>query len=78
MELTPEQKAGIAAGTTLVTSVATVINPAVGLALQAAATLINGVLTKGDAYTMDDFNAAWAADQAAAADELAAEAAAKP
>jgi hypothetical protein len=73
MDLTPEQKAAIAAGETLATTVATALNPAAGAALSAAAALINGVMAKGSAYTMDDFNAAVAADDAAAAEELAAE-----
>lgn len=73
-------QANIAAGEAFAGAIAPALGPIPAAAVTAATALLNIVLAKGNAMTMDDFNLAVAADNAAVADDLVAqqEAAAKP
>lgn len=72
-----QQAAAIAAGESVAQTVAAGLGPVPMLAVSSAIALLNAVTTKGNAMTMADFNAAVALDDAAVADDLAAQAAAK-
>lgn len=78
MELTEDQKAGLAAGGVIAQSVAVALGPVAVAAVTAATSIINGVLAAsagGNKYTRADFDAALARDDVAIADDLAAQAA---
>lgn len=72
-------QANVAAGEAFAGAVAPAFGPIPTAAVTAATALLNLVLLKGNAMTMDDFNAAVVADNAAVADDLLAQQeAAKP
>ena len=69
-----QKAAAIAAGESIAQTAAATLGPVPMLAVSSAIALLNAVTTKGNAMTMDDFNAAVAADAAASADDKVAQA----